>query len=31
MDSESENWMPMESNPEVMNNYVEKLGTRHLM
>lgn len=25
-----ENWMPMESNPEVVNSYAEKLGSDRL-
>ena len=26
MDKEEDNWLPLESNPEVMNNFLKDLG-----
>jgi hypothetical protein len=26
--NQNENWMPLESNPEVINTFIEKMGLR---
>ncbi len=28
MEEHNENWMPLESNPEVINSYINKMGLR---
>jgi hypothetical protein len=28
MQGQNDNWMPLESNPEVINPYIEKMGLR---
>lgn len=28
MQQDNENWMPLESNPEVINNFIQKMGLK---